>query len=245
MSNIMGFLVLFFGVALAVLAIGVVVYIIVVMIKKKEDKKFSFKISPKALLQIYLYAISFLTLGIAVIGLSTTIRATLSYPFGIQFSYTLQRANDLTEAQKFDTTVKPETFQECYQGEVQTLNGTDFCVDTSQRKTDLINGITLFVSMSILFAIHQYAISKIEKKKILGWLHKFYTFAGLILYSIVSIIAIPTSIYQLTNYLLFEPDTSIYSTPQAPAMAIAVTVIALPLWIYFLQKTMNLKEDKE
>lgn len=224
------------GITIPILVIGVVVYIIVVMTKNKEGN-IKFKLSTKTLLQIYLYVISFLTLGIAVIGGSIAIKSSLSYVFGTPFSYTLQKVTE------YDAMMKPVDFQECYTGESTQFYNQDFCFDPTQRKTDLINGLTLLISMSLLYILHQYALSKIDKEKLIPWLGKIYTFGSLILYSIVSIIAIPTAIYNLTNYLLFEAGTNIYSTPDSPAMAIAVALISIPLWIFFLNKTTQLKED--
>jgi hypothetical protein len=163
----------------------------------------------------------------------------------IPFTYTLQKANDMKEAVPVfeDDILIEETQEKCYQSDPVTYYDTEFCFDSNQRKTDLINGITLFVSMAILFLIHQYALSKIKEERKIEWLKKIYIFASLILYSIVSIIAIPTAIYQVINYLLFEMDTSMYSTPPAPAFAIAVVLVGVPLWIYFFKETVKLKED--
>ena len=229
------------------LVIGIVIYIIVMMTKNKDGKT-KFKLSAKTLLQIYLFVISFLTLGIAVIGGVTAIRASVSYIFEVPFSYTLQRSNSYMGYNETTPIYEPgypvkEIQAECYQGNPIHFHGSDFCFDSNERKTDLINGISLFLSMTILFAIHQYAISKIGEEKIISWLKKIYTFASLILYSIVSIVAIPTAIFQLTNYILFETNTNVYSTPSAPAMAIAVVLLAVPLWILFLRETTKLKEE--
>lgn len=227
---------------IALLVIGVVVYIIVIMVKNK-DEKVKFKLSTKALLQVYLYVISALTLGIAVIGGSMAIKSSVSYIFGVPFSYTLQKANSYEETKAYDPTLKVEDFQDCYTGQPETFYNEDFCFDSSMRKSDLINGITLVVSMSLLYALHRYAISKIKEKDRIDWLKKIYTFGSLILYSVISIVAIPTGIYNLTNFLVFEPTKNMYSTPEAPAMPLAITLIAIPLWIYFLRKTTELKED--
>ncbi len=227
-----------------ILVFGIVLYIIITMIKNNE-KKTKFKLSPKILLQIYLYVISFLTLAIAVIGVSLAIKASSSYYVDLPFSYTLQKANSYEEFTKFsDPTIQDkEEFEECYNGKTVQEYGKDFCFDSSQRKSDLITGISLFVSMTILFIVHQYAISKIKEKDSIVWLKKLYTFLSLILYSIAGIIVIPTSIYLLTNYFLFEITDETYSTPSAPAMALAFMIFIIPLWIYFLRKTTQLKEE--
>ncbi len=215
---------------------------------KNKDGNTKFKLSPKTLLQIYLFVISFLTLGIAVIGGVIAIKASTSYLLDIPFSYTLQKANDYQDTSnvydpRYPEYQAKEIQQECYQGDPITFYDTKFCFDSDQRKTDLINGFTLFFSMVILFALHQYAISKIPEENIITWLKKIYIFACLILYSIVGIVAIPTAIYQLTNYMLFEIKENIYKTPDAPALALATVLLVVPLWIIFLKETTKLKED--
>ncbi len=244
MEEIMGVLFLFIGTIVPIVAVGVVIYIIVQASKHKDDKNYKFKLSTKTLLQIYLYTISFLTLGIGVFGASIAIRAGLSDQFGLSFGYTLSKANDFEDAKKYDQALTKEGFEECYEGEVILLNDEKYCGNPQAIRTDLINGITIFVSMAILFGIHQFGISRIKTGEKIVWLHKFYTFASLILYSIVGLVAIPTAIYQLTNFLITEVENYTYSTPAAPAMAIAIALTTLPLWIYFLERTFHLKEEE-
>ena len=240
MNDMMGFIIGIVFVIVPIAIVGTVVYMIVQSAKNKDAK---FKISAKTLFQIYLYLISFLTLIIAVIGGATAIKSALSYQFGIPFSYTLYRANDFTEAKMYDPTLTRENFDTCYEGDPMVFGTTEYCFNTQLPKTELINGITIFVSMVFLFAIHQFALSRIKGKERLQWLDKLYTFASLILYSIIGLVSIPTSIYQLTNFLLAETDKNTYSTPEAPAMALAIALMSVPLWIVFLKKTSDIKEE--
>ena len=247
MSEITGIVISIIA-ALIPLAIGgTILYLIIQALRNKGGKdttNVNFKISAKTLFQIYLYLISFLTLIIAVIGGATAIKASLSYAFDLPFSYTLYQGNNFTEAKKYDPSIMEEGFKVCTEGEAITIGESEYCINYQQQTTDLVNGLTIFVSMLILFGIHQYAISQIDEKRKLPWLNKFYTFASLILYSIIGLISIPTAIYQLTNYLITDPINYTYSTPEAPAMAIGIVLLSLPLWIFFLNKTSNIKEEE-
>jgi len=240
MNDMMGFIIGIVFVIVPIAIVGTVVYMIVQSAKSKDAK---FKISAKTLFQIYLSLISFLTLIIAVIGGATAIKGALSYQFGIPFSYTLYKANSFAEAKVYDPSLTMENFVPCYEGEPMVFGTNEYCFNTQLQKTDLINGITIFVSMVILFAIHQFALSRIKVKERLQWLNKLYTFASLILYSIIGLISIPTSIYQLTNFLLAEPEKYVHSTPEAPAMTLAIAFLSVPLWIFFLKKTSDIKEE--
>ncbi|MDX9739096.1 MAG: hypothetical protein RBT33_01915 [Candidatus Dojkabacteria bacterium] len=246
MSEITGIVISIVAFMIPIAIGGTVVYLIVQAVKnkgEKDGKNVNLKISAKTLFQVYLYLISFLTLIIAVIGGATAIKAGLSYQFGVPFSYTLYKGSSFAEEKVYNPTLELESFKVCSDGEPITIGTSDYCINYQQQTTDLVNGLTIFVSMLILFAIHQFAISKIEGKKRLQWLEKLYTFVSLILYSIIGLVSIPTSIYQLTNYLLTKPENYSYSTPAAPAMAIAMVLLSLPLWIYFLGKTSNLKDE--
>lgn len=230
------------GLFVPAIVIGVIVYIIISMNKNKDSNN-KFKLSSKILLQIYLYALSFITLGVAVIGGSIALRAIASYQFDVPFAYTLEKVNTDWKEVEYGNNLEDYKYEECYSGSPVTYYNTQFCFDSNQRKSDLINGVTLLLSMSILFLIHQYAIYKIPQESIIDWIKKIYIFASLIVYSIVSVIAIPTAIYQLVNYILFEVDKDTYTTYPAPAMAIAIVLLAVPLWLYFLRETTKLKED--
>lgn len=244
MNDMVGIIIAIVGALVPIAIAGIVIFLIVQAVKNKDKKEKQFTVTTKMFFQIYLYLISFLTLLIAVIGGATAIRGALSYQFDTTFSYTLYQANDFDETKKYDPALRIEDFTQCHEGEPILIEDKAYCFNTQLPKTDLINGITVFVSMIILFAIHQYAISKMKKSEKLGWLDKTYTFASLLLYSIMGLIAIPVSIYLTTSYLMTKPVEYAYSTPDAPAVAIAIAVLSLPLWITYLRKTSSIKEEE-
>lgn len=235
----MGLISIFFLTTPLIFAIGVVICIIITMKKNQQGKPL--KITSHTLVQFYLYLISLITLVVLVIGAGLTSKVLLSYKVSIPFSYSLMKANQKEDMPKFEAE-EMEEFKECYQGETIQFYGENFCFDSTQRKTELITGITLILSMTILFALHQFGISKIKNEDMNLWIKKAYTFLSLLIYSLMGIITIPLSTYLLTNFFLFEPPTELYSTPSAPAMTCTVMIVSIPLWIYFLKKTIQLKE---
>lgn len=202
----------------------------------------NFKISSTILLQLYLYLISFVSLIPLIIGIGLASRVLLSYKVSIPFSYTLHTTNK--EEDYIDNTgILPDYFEKCYSGEeVITIQDTEYCFDKGIRKSELIVAISLILSMSFLFAIHQYGISKIKKENRSVMIKKVYLFLSLLSCSIVSIILIPVSIHSLAEFFLFEPNINTYFTSPAPAMSTTVMIILIPLWIYFLRKATQLKE---
>ncbi len=232
MSEILPLVIFIISSILSVLFVGGIIYLIVSLIKNKDEKS-KFKISTSLLLNIYLYAISFITLILAVFGGATAIKAGLSYIVDIPFGYNLETVNRIDPAIYGEKEMYE--VRECYQGEPTDINGTDYCFDAQQREKDIVNGVTLFVSMLLIFALHQYGIRILKKRY--DSIDRIYTFASLVVYGILGVVVIPMAIYQSMNYLLISSDTA---NLEAPGMAIGLAVLTLPLWIAFLRR--NIKE---
>jgi hypothetical protein len=249
MSTMVGIIFFILSSIVPLVILGAIIYTIVSLATRNKDDKQRFKLSSKSLFQLYLYFISFLTLAFAVVGGATTIKASLSYPFGMAFSYSLNVAQTSQNIYRhyYDYSLQPEpplnTGSVCHKGEKVNIQGSTYCVDYTERIVDFINGVTLFATMAILFLVHQIIITRIPREQVIVGIRKLYTFGSLIVYSVLGIVTIPLSIYQLTNYIIFQPDTYSYMSPTPPALIIGFALISLPLWIYFLLKTSKLKEE--
>lgn len=97
--------------------------------------------------------------------------------------------------------------------------------------------------MLILFAIHKITLLYLEKKNTTLWLKKAYNFISLIIYSVLSIVSIPFSMYLLINYLYFKPESIVNN--EAPGGMLALAIVSIPLWIIFLVSTLKLRKQKE
>jgi TM2 domain-containing membrane protein YozV len=223
----------------AILVVGGVIYLVTRLVKNKDTKDSkSLNITVRMLFKIYLYVISFISLAVSVIGGTMLIKAGASYAFGIPFSYTLYSANNAgTDVVKDPDIAVPD----CYEGNTMTFGNKQVCFNEDTRKQELITGATFFISMLMIFGLHQFALKRMEKKSQTPWLKKIYTFVSLILYSIVGVVIIPTSIYQLATHLLYRVnDVTMYD---APGTAIGILIMTLPLWIFFLVKTTKMKDE--
>jgi len=236
MSTLFPVIFAIFSILGALLVVGGVVYTIIYFSKKKKVDKFS--ISVDLLLKIYLYVISIATLAIAVVGGTILLKSASSYAFGIPFAYDTYEINDGEQVQVKDPDAQ---IPDCYEGETTKINGQNVCFDDNKIKQDLINGGIIFFSMIILFTIHMIGIKMIEKKNVTEWLKKAYIFISLILYSLVGIVTVPIAIYQLSTHLLYRvEDITKY---EAPGTALALLILVLPLWIYYLVKTTKLRNN--
>lgn len=223
----------------ALLVVGGIIYFITRLVKNKDSKEEKpLNITVTLLFKIYLYVISFISLAIAIVGGTMLLKASASYALGIPFSYTLYTTNDgIAEVVKDPDVIDTE----CYEGNTMTIGNQKVCFNEDTRKQELITGATFFVSMLMIFGLHQFALGKLEKVSKTPWLKKIYTFVSLILYSIVGVIIIPTAIYQLATHLLYRVnDVTLYD---APATTLSILVLTLPLWIFFLVKTTRMKDE--
>ena len=220
-----------------------VIYLIVHLVQKKDEK---INLKTNTLLHIYLYVISFVTLAIAVVGTVIFLNAAASYKFGIPFSYqvyeliTTEPIDKITgEIDITNSNIEPT----CYQGELMEIAGQKTCFDTTKQKNGIVNGITLTISMLILFAIHRLTLLSLEKKEIIMWLKKAYCFISLIMYSALGIVSIPVSIYLLINYVYFKPEN--VHKIEAPGGVISLALVSIPLWIVFLISTLKLRKTEK
>jgi len=218
-----------------------IIYLIVYLVRNK-DKKIDFGVN--TLLHIYLYIISFVTLAIATVGAVIFLNAAASYKVGIPFSYQLEEPyaevkDEIVYIPDTDTPAEPS----CYQGELMKIEGEEVCFDITKQKKGLVNGVTLTISMIILFAIHRITLLFLEKKNTIQWLKKIYNFVSLITYSVLSIVSIPFSIYLLINYIYFRPEEVVRI--EAPGSMVALAIVSVPLWIAFLISTLKLRKKEE
>jgi hypothetical protein len=196
------------------------------------------KITGSTLLKFYLYLISLITLTAALFSGAMILKAGLSYFAPLQFSYYLYEASSEEDIKQAE--IDGYELEECYYGEATEIEGHSMCWDESERKQDLVNGIAIFSSMMILFGLHQLGIQKTKKLETPRWLVKSYTILSLLVYSITGLIAIPTAIYETTNYFL---TSDIVDLMYAPAYSIGLVIFVLPLWFIFFNKTLNLKDE--
>jgi uncharacterized membrane protein YeiB len=196
------------------------------------------KISSSAILKIYLYFISIVTLTAVLFSGAVIFKSAVSYITPVYFSYYLYEANNEEAIQQ---SIKDGyELEKCYEGEVVEFEGKEYCWDESSKKQDLINSITIFSSMLLLFGLHQLGIKKTKKMETPDWIIKSYNLISLCIYSITGIIAIPIAIYETTSYLLSDGDLTNISG--APAYAIGLVILVLPLWYIFFRKTLNMKD---
>lgn len=201
--------------------IGLCIYFATKVIKDPKIINF------RNLLTIYIYLILTVTLAIIAYGSSLTVKASLTYPFGLEFSY--------NEYQIYYST--PEIAEP---GAPARINEDEFSYpdqrkieDPLVRNRDLVTGITLTSTSSLIFIAHLAGLKLVKKSGTKFDLEKIYTLFNLTLYSIAGIIALPTAIYQMINYFINDTSAITYYSETVPGEALAAAIILLPLWAVF------------
>ena len=239
MSGAFGLVFFVISALISLLSVVGVAYFIFYLIKNKEK---GIQITTDTLLKIYLYLIAFITLFVAVGGAAVFLNSAFSYKLGVPFSFKLEKTNDYY-TDVYEKPTDPEYLgPECYTGEATEIDSQKVCYDKESQKQGFVNGLTIAISMLILFGIHKLGIYFSEKKSILHWLKKTYTFVSLIIFSIVGVITIPVAAYQLSTYFFSRPEDITMIDP--PGLALATVIFVVPFWIYFLIGTIKLKEEK-
>jgi hypothetical protein len=244
MESVFGIMVVIGSMLVPFLILAAIVGFVVYLVKNK-DKPFSLNI--RVFLNVYFYMMIFVIILIAAGGCFMIGKSGLSYAFGIPFSYELNKPYSSYDYSDSSSYTKPITtgLNKCTTGEKVTFDGSEYCFDKESQKKDMIIGITLIVSMSILLAIHITGLVLNNKVQPTPILKKIYLFISLGVYGLFSIIVLPISIYQVIDFTVYKPvDYSTYGRA-LPGQPLAWTFIVLPLWIYFLARVVMLREHKE
>ncbi len=228
---------------------GIIFVVNMIKNKDKEENKFTFK----TLWVGYLYLISMISLIAMLVGLSMVIRSGMASRFGIQFAYPLNYYN--MEYETKPTVVdgkeisEPVPFEESYYKDQTKIevNGEIYYYDGKQVKQDMIQGITLALSMLVLFGIHRYLSMTVKDPSVNMW-NKGYVFFGLIITSILSLVLIPISIYQLVTYYVEGWQNLLSTNPYGgltpPAEALSAMIVFVPAWLVCIFKVNKLNKGQ-
>jgi hypothetical protein len=236
------------AILIPILGIGIIALIIFFIVKHKDQNPET-SFSPKNLLRIYIYFMLIVTLAASTVSTATLLNSifatNISYQFSYQFNTYSEPYYNPTYDSSYDSSYykDPNYNQPCYSGDPISVEGNTYCFDINTVKRDMVSGLTLAISMVVLFGIHFAGLVLINKEEVNMLLSKVYSFVSLLGYGIVSVIAIPTAIYQLINYWAF-PATDLADYSRAiPGQALSIALLATPIWIFFLYKAIKMSTE--
>ena len=104
---------------------------------------------------------------------------------------------------------------------------------------DLTLGVTLLFTGGAICLLHVFGKKALERKegKSTPLLRRVYLFFMLSVFSIGGLVSLPLAIYQTAHYYVRQIED--YSYWNDPSGSIAVAVVVVPLWIYYLMRVMR------
>lgn len=236
---------MFLTIAIMILVASVGVSAVMIGIKMfKEKGKTS--LDSSFLWKIYLYVMVLVSLMLFIFGGYRFTKAMFAKALGIQFSYstsiyqpaqpTIEDRNGKSEPVMIDTIETGDEGIIEYQGE-------KYVYSANQYKADMIDGLTMFVSLLLIYAIHRFLILKADTDKN-SFLKKAFNFTGLAQYGILSVVAIPIGVYDVIKYLTEDLNLASYNRA-LPGASLAVLIFVVPAWIVFLARMAKENNKKK
>jgi len=173
--------------------------------------------------RFYAYAMLFISSLILLIGGGLLLKAALSYPLGMEFSYRGQPI--YAEVEPGMVQWKPPPFEGIeYRGE--------------ERLRDLLNGAASLVMGAIFLALHWALRNRVERReeRPYSFLNKAYLMVSGVVYGGLSLVLIPMGLYQLIEFYFVprgDPEQTIWSWP-IPGDTLGYAFVALVLWLWIL-----------
>mgnify|MGYP001606605448 CR=1 FL=1 len=104
------------------------------------------------------------------------------------------------------------------------------------REGTLINGVSLMIIGAIIWLVHALGRRRLETEEERGdVLNRAYLIAALLMFTIAAIVSLVTGIPETLRYFLLDS----LDHQESPGGPLAVAVVALPIWIYYLILTLR------
>ncbi len=208
--------------------IAVVIY----FVKNRNGGEFSFDLS--MIFLIYTRLIIFISLILVCLGITTLLKTTFSYIVDERFSYD-------------EYALYEEVWDYSYDNEYDYKDNkipVEDRVKTQVQKKDIIQGVTLSAVGLFFLVLHVAAAMLIDNaKEKYSWVYTGYIIVTLVVYSLISLIALPVGLYLTLQYALLDNAENFSGYP---GEALAVGLAFTPVWVYFLVRmAVKVKESKK
>ena len=219
-----------------------VVALVIYLRSEKEPEALQRRFLPR----FYAYAMLFVSSLILLRGGGPLLKAALSYPLGMEFSYRGQPVYTevYTEFEVVEVQPVPEPPTEPPQplpiptpiGKPPPFEGIEY--REQERLRDLLNGGASVVVGGLFLALHWALRNRVEsqEERPLSFLNKAYLMVSGVVYGGLSLVLIPMGLYQLMEFYLVTrgaPEQTIRSWP-IPGDTLGYAFVALVLWLWIL-----------
>ena len=200
------------------------------------------RIPLRLVLRVYIYAVTAVGLVLFTLGgMSNLLQAGMGATFEKEFSYRplfkepskplvrVEEPNGLTFEEVQELTEEQEKAQEEARQE-----GLDRAM-----KEGLINGISLTIIGALIWGIHLVGRRRLESPEERGGpLNRIYLIVVVVIFSIITITSLAQGVPQTIRYILLDPLDE-FGRRSTPGDALAVAIVALPIWITYLVGTIR------
>jgi hypothetical protein len=228
LRDIIPFMVILLVLVALVAAIGGAVYLV---LRVRAGERIAFP--SRLLFHLYLYVISLISLITLVAGLSNLVQAGLGAALGKEFSYTpnyiaAQFRSSPEPVKGEPAIVDPKADEELRQ------KGLDRAF-----KEGILNGLSLSIVGAAVLALHTWGRRQLEtEEERRGIPHRVYLILLLVLFGVITLITLPSAIYEALRYYLLDTVKQDYGN--RPGEALASAIVALPVWAYYLRGTIGM-----
>ena len=180
--------------------------------------------SPRALLRLYLYLGSLVSILVLVAGLAQTITGVLgAIAPGFTYGEQPQAVPAIGAPPAPGQTPAP-------------IIGRPTPQDQNDRRTrdSLLQGITSVVAGALFWAVHWYGRRTLEtSEERAGVLRRSYQLLGTAIFGVASIVLVPIAVYSTLRWFLLPVGQFEFRQGAGESLAAAVAVV--PFWILFLR----------
>ena len=194
-------------------------------------------IDVRQILRLYAYSVCGICVILFSVGFILTSKSLLSYAFGPKFSYNLETYYDYsTNPNYIDDYSIPNPTRTIDTRPIITVDGNKYYSPDKERTQDLLNGVILIFTSAFFLIAHSLILYRLNYKGV-SFLGKLYHLDMLAVFSLLSLIFIPTAIYSVINYVIVAAPAAQYDYGRViPGEYLSVAVVALILWVYYLVK---------
>ncbi len=173
--------------------------------------------------RFYAYAVLFFSSVILLIGGGLLLKAALSYPVGLEFSYRGQPIYAEAIYEESRPYPEPPQFERVEYRE-------------EWRLRDLLTGATLVATAGLFLALHWVLRNRLESReeRSVSFLNRAYLMVSGVVYGGLSLVLVPTALQQLIEYCFLprgDPETTVWSWP-IPGGSLGYAIASLALWLW-------------
>jgi hypothetical protein len=177
--------------------------------------------------RFYAYAMLFVSCLMLLVGGGLLLKAALSYPLGVEFSYPGQPVYAQVE--------QPQPLEPYPRIQEPVIERIEYREEN--RVADLLNGATFAAAGGLFVGLHWVLRSRVESKeeRRLSFLNRAYLATSGVVFGGLCLVLVPMGLYKLIDfYLVPRVDVGEFWSWPVPGETLGYALVALALWLWTL-----------